>query len=263
MAHGDSALASRSASSWRAISGPALTVGVMLLVEALRPTPLHFPGPGIALLIAVAWSTYVGGFVPGIASCVLTIAYAAWFFLRPPAALEPGHLRRLVDVVIGAPVLAIMMGLLRSRAERARREAAESAVARQYGLLFEEAGEPMLLSDTSQRYVFVNRRACEVTGYTREELLRMRVGDLLPRHPVERLGDAAHRHHPRIARELVRRDGGVLRVEVSAQRLADGSTLSIVHDVTAEQESIARLQRELAQVREQLAQAEGEALTVL
>jgi PAS domain S-box-containing protein len=111
----------------------------------------------------------------------------------------------------------------------------------------------MLLSDASHRYVFVNRRACEVSGYSREELLRMRVGDLVsPRSLADRplrMDELRRRGELRIARELIRRDGTTIRVEVTARRMSDGRTLAILRDVTEERESIERLQQALSLVR--------------
>ncbi len=242
----------RRASWLRVVGGPLVTLAAVALIEVLRPTPLHVPGPGVWLVIAVAWSTFVGGLAPGLLSCAITVAYAAWFFLTPDQSQDPAHVRRFVDVVVGAPAITLMMGLLRRGAERGRRLAAEAAVAEQYAMLFEEAVEPMLLSDATHRYVFVNRAACEMSGYAPEELLRMRVGDLVSRSSLaERpLGmDELRRHgEVRTERELVRRDGTVVRIEVAARRLGDGSTLAILRDVTHERESVERLQLALARM---------------
>ncbi len=238
---------------WRALAGPLLTVGIAVLIEVLRPTPLYSPGPGVVLMIAVAWGTYVGGLGPGLASVAIAVAYGAWYFLGPSAAPDPDRVRRFADLALGAVTVAGLLGVLRRRARRARQAEGEAAVARQYGMLFEEAGEPMLLSDGTHRYVFVNRRACEVSGYSREELLRMRVGDLVsPQSQAERplrLEELRRRGEMRLERELLRRDGSRLQVEVTARRLRDGRTLAILRDVTGERESVARLQQALSLVR--------------
>jgi PAS domain S-box-containing protein len=238
---------------WRALAGPLLTVAGIAVIELLRPTPLHFPGPSVALMIVVAFSTYVGGFLPGITSCALAITYGTWFFLVSAPEFDASNVRRFVDLALGAPGIMLMMGLLRRRAQHSRRTAADAAVARQYVTLFEEAGEPMLLSDSSNRYVFVNRRACEISGYSREELLRMRVGDLVsPQSLAERplrMDELKRRGELRTPRELVRRDGTTLRVEVTARRLPDGQTLAILRDVTEERESVERLHEALSLVR--------------
>ena len=53
----------------RAIAGPLLTLACAAFTEVLRGSPLHFPGPSVILLVAVACGAYAGGFVPGSAKC--------------------------------------------------------------------------------------------------------------------------------------------------------------------------------------------------
>ncbi len=241
------------APAWRGWLGPPLTLVLAVLIELLRPTPLHFPGPSVPMLVAVALTAWAGGLVPGAASSAIAIAYGAWYFLGSGAEPDPAAVRRTIDLVVGAVVLATLMGELRRRADRALRFAADAAIEKEYATLFEEAGEPILLSDASNRYVFVNRRACEVSGYAREELLRMRVQDLVSRRSQAeqplRLDDTAGRGEYRTERELVRRDGTTLKVHVAARRLRDGSTLAILRDVTEEREALDRLQQALTLVR--------------
>jgi PAS domain S-box-containing protein len=42
---------------------------------------------------------------------------------------------------------------------------------------------PVFVADEDRRYVAVNRRACELVGYSREELLALRVDDLAENRP--------------------------------------------------------------------------------
>ncbi len=235
----------------RAIAGPALTLVVAAGVELLRPTPLRVPGPGVVLLLAVAWSAYVGGVVPGAISVLVTVGYATWFYGPPPGGFDPEDLRRLVDLSIGGAGLVAMLGILRARAERARRLEAEAAVEQQYRVVFEEAVDSVLLADPTGRFTFANRRACEMTGYAREELLRMRAGDLIdsgmgsdPNVGTRRLGGG-----PYLERELVRRDGRRLRVEMSMKHLPDGTTLRILRDVTGQREAVDHLRAALSTVQ--------------
>ena len=44
-----------------------------------------------------------------------------------------------------------------------------------YHCLFDEAADGVFVADSAGRYIAVNDRGCELTGYTREELLAMRV----------------------------------------------------------------------------------------
>lgn len=42
---------------------------------------------------------------------------------------------------------------------------------------------PIFVADETRRYVAVNRAACDLLGYTREELLALRVDDVAPNIP--------------------------------------------------------------------------------
>ena len=68
---------------------------------------------------------------------------------------------------------------------------------------------PVFVADEDRRYVAVNRRACELVGYTREELLELRVDDVASGIPGwhEMLENGLFEG---IA-ELRRKDGSVVR----------------------------------------------------
>ncbi len=241
-----------SARRWlRGSGGPLLTLACAAAAESLRATTLHFPGPGIPLLVAVAWSAYAGGFVSGTVSAALATGYAVYTYgTSPPEGLSLDEVRRLADFALGALSLVVMLGLLRRRAERARRLAGDAAVALEHHVVLEEAADPLLLTDPTGRCVFVNQRACEMTGYSREELLRMRIGDLFAADGGAADTIASSSPEPRhIDVDLVRRDGTRLRTELSVRRLSDGRTLEIVHDVTERRASMERLASALSLVR--------------
>jgi PAS domain S-box-containing protein len=61
-------------------------------------------------------------------------------------------------------------------------------------VLFERAGEAILVVDPpSQRILDVNQKACEIHGYTREEMLSLKVPDLLPPDLPPSVAEAANR----------------------------------------------------------------------
>jgi PAS domain S-box-containing protein len=237
---------------FRLVAGPLFTLAWAVGVEMLRSTPLHVPGTGVSLLVAVAWSAFTGGFVPGFISAAIALGYALHYYSVPPTGITPDDLRHILDLGIGSSLIVVMLGLLRRRAGRVRRRVAEAAVADEYRVVFEEAADPVLLADAAGRYVFVNQRACEVTGYTREELMRLRVGDLFAQEPstpdaLRSAGpDAADRVQVEV--DLVRRDGTRLRAELSVRHLDDGRTLKIVRDVTERRAAVERLERALSLV---------------
>src|SRR5689334_5722996 len=90
-------------------------------------------------------------------------------------------------------------------------------------LVVEASPSAMLLVDPSGRIVLANSEAERSFGYTREELLALRVEDLVPQrfrqhHDVERQEYVAHpsRRGMGVGRELfgLRKDGTEMRVEI-------------------------------------------------
>lgn len=103
-------------------------------------------------------------------------------------------------------------------------------------LLFENSLDAMVLADDHGRYLDVNQAACDLFGYTREQMLAMGVSDLmtLPQDP-----DAAEQYqvYLQMGRQrgefsFLRSDGAKRIAAYSACRLAPGQHLSILHDIT-------------------------------
>src|SRR2546423_9115246 len=85
------------------------------------------------------------------------------------------------------------------------------------GEAVEHAPVAILVSDEEGRYVAANEHACELLGYTREELLGLSVADLRrgDTEPTEVAEVQAHGRHDGIT-ELTRKDGVRLRLRYRA-----------------------------------------------
>jgi PAS domain S-box-containing protein len=156
-------------------------------------------------------------------------------------------------------VLATVMDITeRVRMEEALRESEE-----RYRTLFEQANDAIFLGSEDDRIIDVNRRACELMGYTREELRTMRVPDFQAQEVRGREGSVIE-GGPRYGgipfeSTNLHRDGTRIPVEVSTSRIAGkegGMVLAIVRDVRerkrAEQERerlISELQEALAKIK--------------
>lgn len=113
----------------------------------------------------------------------------------------------------------------------------DSAVAADlYHCLFDEAADGVFVADTSGRYIAVNDRGCELTGYSRDELLAMLVSDLvdpgdLRDHPLRTPELASGK--PVLSERVIRcKSGQRLIVEISGRRLSDGNLLGTLRDLT-------------------------------
>ncbi len=128
------------------------------------------------------------------------------------------------------------IGVLRLRAERASREAALRSCEARFRALVEQATDGIFVADARGAYIDVNSAGCAMLGYTREELLRLTIADVLDPREVERIG-------PEVARfedgEMVvsewrfrRKDGSNFTGEVRGRQCADGRLQAIVIDIT-------------------------------
>jgi len=50
-----------------------------------------------------------------------------------------------------------------------------------YSKIFKEMPDGIFVTDTEQRFIAVNEAACAMVGYTKKELLKMKVADIIPR----------------------------------------------------------------------------------
>ena len=113
------------------------------------------------------------------------------------------------------------------------------------------------------RFLQVNERFVKLTGYPREELLKMRVGDL--DHPDDREPDREAWHtfltDPEagydVEKRYIRADGSTIWVHVTAARIGtggDNSTIAkTVEDVTDRVNAVQALREREARLREALA----------
>jgi PAS domain S-box-containing protein len=115
-------------------------------------------------------------------------------------------------------------------------EAALQESERQYQLLMEEASDGMAVVDLDGYFKMANSKACELFGYTREELLRLHVKDTyIPADKdvaQQRLDQIRSGKPLRFTRSVRRKDGTVIPVEISATKMSDSRYFAIVRNLT-------------------------------
>jgi PAS domain S-box-containing protein len=86
------------------------------------------------------------------------------------------------------------------------------------GEVIDTADVAVFVFDEDENYVAVNRRACELTGYTREEILEMRVREISPRpaRTLKHLEEVSRGRRNRGTAKLLRKDGTVIEVAYRA-----------------------------------------------
>jgi len=113
----------------------------------------------------------------------------------------------------------------------------DSSTARElYRVLVEEAADGIFITDLHGRYIAINPRGTELTGYSCEELLGMNISELIPpedlaREPI-RMDDLRQGNIVVKERRIRRKDGSLLPAEVSIRMLPTGNLLGIVHNIS-------------------------------
>ena len=134
----------------------------------------------------------------------------------------------------------------RKLAERALRESEE-----RYRTLVEQASDGIFIADGDGKYLDVNSSGCKLSGYTREEILQLSVQDVTKFSAEKPLRFKELQEGKTIMseREMVRKDGTLISVEISARQLPDGRFQEIVRDITERKQAEDRL-RQLSQAVE-------------
>ncbi|PKQ20339.1 MAG: hypothetical protein CVT66_05630 [Actinobacteria bacterium HGW-Actinobacteria-6] len=163
-------------------------------------------------------------------------------------ARSPDPLSMLGTLMLSTIALLFFLYLEVELAERALVKSNE-----RFRATFEQAAVGIIHVDQNQHFLRVNRRFCEMTGYSREELLgNLTVADVT--HPDDREISVAflariasgEREDLTIEKKYLRKDGSAFwgAVTVSAVRKRDGSPeylIAVVRDVTERKQLEAEL----------------------
>jgi PAS domain S-box-containing protein len=150
-------------------------------------------------------------------------------------------------------------GVGRHITERKQAELAIRESEQRFRILFEKANDAIFLENERDEIIAVNERACALLGYSREELLKMKVSDLQAPEMRDHAGSAMRRELERHGGDTfesvdLHRSGRRVVVEVTNTSIFDHGeklVLSLVRDITERKRSAEALQ----QMQEQLTHA--------
>lgn len=132
-----------------------------------------------------------------------------------------------------AALFALNVGLFYEGAQMAQaiRESEE-----RYRALFTGAVDGILVMDGQGRYVDANPAVCAMLGYTRDEILEKKIGDLSPAEKRElnktMFQELTHNGKVEGAYALQRQDGQLISVEFTAAQAGPNLYLAILRDIT-------------------------------
>jgi PAS domain S-box-containing protein len=140
--------------------------------------------------------------------------------------------------------------------ERRRMERSLQRSEARFRELVEQTSDGIMVHDSSGRIVDVNPACAEMHGYTRQEMLRLSLGDLVMPDEQGRLAgtmaDVQAGHARREEWQSRRKDGSTFVTEVVVRRLSAGREQAIIRDITERRRAEAYRIRELERQRDAL-----------
>ncbi len=153
--------------------------------------------------------------------------------------IAPGHKRWVqTDKVPYRDAQGNVIGVLvfaQDITERREAEAALQESERQYRLLMEEASDAVVAVDMDGYFKLVNAKACELFGYTREELLQLHIRETyvpaekdMAQQCLEQLREGKTLCLKRL---IQRKDGTAISAEIRGRKMSDNRYFAIIEKV--------------------------------
>ena len=186
----------------------ALCLALVQLALAADAAPktrsiLGAPGWMVLLTLAVVFSALNGGFGPAVLAAAVSLILAAFVIFEPRGLLALAETANLLTLgliaVVGLSISAMSGALVRRHREgksgapshfisairgisaRKRTEDALRASEERYRLTFEQAAVGISHVGLDGGWLRVNQKVCEITGYSRDEMLALKAQDIT--HP--------------------------------------------------------------------------------
>ena len=186
-----------------------------------------------------------------------TVAQGEKFSLETVRRRKDGALLHVS--LVGSPILiggeqVAAYGIYRDISDRKQAEASLKQALNWQQTIFEGSQDAIFISDQDSRFVAVNNAACDLTGYSREQLLKMRIPDI---HDLPDL-DAYKMYHQRIfggeeilsEAKILRSDSAKIDTEFNNRCVSIAGKLymhTTARDITTRKRAEEEIKRQLAE----------------
>ncbi|NOZ48223.1 MAG: PAS domain S-box protein [Chlorobi bacterium] len=114
-----------------------------------------------------------------------------------------------------------------------------------YRLLIDHAVDGIFIGDYSGKFQIVNESAAQITGYSKEELLTMKMADLFDKNQLNekplRFDLVLEGQSVTMQRKIVKKDGSKLEIEMKSKKLKNGLLQAIMRDISVYNETLRNL----------------------
>ncbi|MEZ0264343.1 MAG: PAS domain-containing protein, partial [Phycisphaerae bacterium] len=144
----------------RMLLGAVTVAATAAAVELFSRGVTFIPNPGIFLLLAIAIAGFLWGLAAAMAGVPVAIAAALYAYADPGAWMRytPGNLVRVIVFSVAAPLAALIVGVLKARAERSL-----SASEGRYAALFQATPDAVYVQQ-DERIAYANDAAHDLFG---------------------------------------------------------------------------------------------------
>lgn len=223
-----------------------ITLAAAWLRVALAPA--ESGGRFVTLSLAVVLSTLYGGWAAGLLSTALGMLIVNFFLVQPYLSLafdKPAEAFWLNSWHLITQLVVIGAIWLTQEQNRRLRQAHKNArdTHRQYMATFEQAAAGMSHVSMDGTLLRVNQQFCDMVGYSREQLMRMRFQEFT--HPDDIAADEAmiqqaihgHLTHYTLEKRYIHRDGRLVWGKLTVALVLDHKGrpdffISVVQDIT-------------------------------
>ncbi|MBF0501908.1 MAG: PAS domain S-box protein [Candidatus Riflebacteria bacterium] len=140
---------------------------------------------------------------------------------------------------VGRPMS--MFGIIQDITDRKQSERKLQESEAKFRSIFEQATDGIMMADpVRKRIIEANRAICEMLGYTREEIITLRIEDMHPKEELSRILDLFEkqvRGELSLTRDIpmLRKDGSIIYVDINATSITIGGNpclIGIFRDIT-------------------------------
>lgn len=243
---------------WNKYQGIIVTLITLAALELLARISFRIPNPPPILMLAIILSAYMGGMKQGLISAAIVWCYSLYFFSLPGQLFHymNENFHRIITLTFAIPATAILVGILKRRAERAinlekektvlQAEIKERRRSEEYNRsLFESSPIGLVLCRMDGSLVDVNKAYAMIIGRSVEETLKLSYWDITPEKYAEQEQQQLHLvrttgSYGPFEKEYKHKDGHLVTVRLQGliiKRDGEDFIWSSVDDITERKKS--------------------------
>lgn len=169
-------------------------------------------------------------------------------------AVGSGKIKDIHSIATFDPDKRIVFGIIQDITERKQNEETLKRSEEKYRSLIEMAPDAFFQGNAKGDFITINDKATELTGFSREELLRMNISELFLSEKLEtkplRYDLLKSGRTIKTEREIKRKNGETIQVEMNSKAMPDGTYQSFIRDISERKQAEKSLQESEIRLRQ-------------